>query len=58
MVRAAPRARFVAVAVADIVGFIGLDFTRMIKLAIPEDLKNVHRWAQAMRERPAAKAAM
>lgn len=44
--------------IADIVGFIGLDFTRMIKLAIPEDLKNVHRWAQAMRERPAAKAAM
>jgi len=44
--------------IADIVGFIGIDFTRMIKLPIPEDLANVHRWAQAMRERPAAKAAM
>lgn len=44
--------------IADIVGFIGLDFTRMIKLPIPEDLTNVHRWAQAMRERPAAQAAM
>ena len=44
--------------IADIVGFIGIDFTRMIKLAIPEELTNVHRWAQAMRERPAAKAAM
>ena len=44
--------------IADIVGFIGIDFTRMIKMVIPEDLQNVHRWAQAMRERPAAKAAM
>jgi glutathione S-transferase len=44
--------------IADIVGFIGLDFTRMIKLQIPEELASVHRWAQAMRERPAAKAAM
>ncbi len=44
--------------IADIVGFIGIDFTRMIKLAIPEDLRNVHRWAEAMRARPAAKTAM
>ena len=44
--------------IADIVGFIGIDFTRMIKLVIPEDLQNVHRWAEAMRARPAAKAAM
>lgn len=44
--------------IADIVGFIGMDFTRMIKLAIPEDLTHVHRWASAMRARPAAKAAM
>ena len=44
--------------IADIVGFIGIDFTRMIKLVIPEELQNVHRWAEAMRARPAAKAAM
>lgn len=44
--------------IADIVGFIGIDFTRMIKLAIPEELRNVHRWAEAMRARPAARAAM
>lgn len=44
--------------IADIVGFIGLDFTRMIKLQIPEELTHVHRWAGAMRARPAAKAAM
>ena len=43
--------------IADIVGFIGLDFTRMIKLQIPEELTQVHRWASAMRARPAAKAA-
>lgn len=44
--------------IADIVGFIGLDFTRMIKLEIPEELTHVHRWAGVMRARPAAKAAM
>ena len=44
--------------IADIVGFIGIDFTRMIKLVIPEELQNVHRWAEVMRARPAAKAAM
>lgn len=44
--------------IADIVGFIGIDFGRMIKLKPPEELTHVNRWAQAMRERPAAKAAM
>lgn len=44
--------------IADIVGFIGIDFTRMLKLAIPEDLVHVQRWVAAMRERPAAKAGM
>lgn len=44
--------------IADIVAFIGIDFTRMIKLPIPEDLANLHRWAGAMRARPAAKASM
>ena len=44
--------------IADIVAFIGIDFTRMIKLPIPEDLANLQRWASAMRARPAAKASM
>jgi glutathione S-transferase len=44
--------------IADIVAFIGIDFGRMIKLRPPEDLIHVNRWAQTMRERPAAKAAM
>ncbi|MFI4965398.1 MAG: glutathione S-transferase family protein [Caulobacterales bacterium] len=44
--------------IADIVGFIGLDFGRLIKLRAPEDLVHVNRWAEAMRARPAAKAAM
>ena len=44
--------------IADIVAFIGIDFTRMIKLPIPEDLANLHRWADSMRARPAAKASM
>ena len=43
--------------IADIVGFIGVDFTRLIKLAIPEELVNVHRWVAAMRARPAAAVA-
>lgn len=42
--------------IADIVAFIGLDFTRLIRLALPENLTEVARWAQAMRERPAAQA--
>ena len=44
--------------IADIVGFVGLDFGRMIKLRTPEDLTHVTRGAQAMRERPAARAGM
>ncbi|OYU70863.1 MAG: glutathione S-transferase [Alphaproteobacteria bacterium PA2] len=42
--------------IADIVAFIGLDFTRLIRMALPENLTEVARWAQAMRERPAAQA--
>ena len=44
--------------IADIIAFIGIDFTRMIKLPIPEDLANLHRWTDAMRARRAAKAGM
>jgi glutathione S-transferase len=44
--------------IADIVGFIGIDFGRMIKLKPPEELANVVRWHAAMGARPAAKAGM
>ena len=44
--------------IADIIAFVGIDFTRMIKLPVPEDLANLRRWADAMRARPAAKAGM
>ena len=44
--------------IADIIGFVGLDFGRMIKLQTPPTLTHVARWAQAMRDRPAAKAGM
>lgn len=44
--------------IADIVAFVGIDFTRMIKLPIPQELTHLQRWAQTMRERPAAKAGM
>lgn len=46
------------ITIADIVSFSGLDFGRMVKFSAPEELTHVARWAQAMRERPAAKAGM
>ncbi|MEI6439389.1 MAG: glutathione S-transferase [Alphaproteobacteria bacterium] len=42
--------------IADIVAFIGLDFTRLIRMALPEHLTEVARWADAIRARPAAQA--
>jgi glutathione S-transferase len=44
--------------VADIVGFVGIDFGRMIKLKPPEDLTHLARWHAAMASRPAAAAGM
>lgn len=44
--------------IADIVAFTALDFGRMIKFRPPEELRNLARWADAMRARPAAKAGM
>lgn len=44
--------------IADIVAFIGIDFTRMIKLEIAAELEGVHRWLAAMRARPAATVAV
>ena len=40
--------------IADIVAFVGIDFTRLIKLKLPEELTHLARWAAAMRARPAA----
>jgi glutathione S-transferase len=42
--------------IADIVAFIGIDFARIVRLRPPEELTQVARWAQAMRERPGARA--
>jgi len=44
--------------IADIVTFVGVDFTRLLKLPVPETLVSVHRWMEAMRARPASKAGM
>lgn len=44
------------VTLADGVLFIGLDFARMVRLAVPEDLANLTRWLAAMRARPSAAA--
>lgn len=44
--------------IADIVAFTGLDFARMVAFAAPPDRPHFLRWAQAMRERPAASAGM
>jgi len=46
------------ITIADIVAFSGLDFGRMIKFSVPDDLPSVTRWAEAMRSRPAAQAGM
>jgi glutathione S-transferase len=44
------------ITIADICAFTALDFARMIKFQPPEDRPHFLRWAQAMRERPAALA--
>ena len=46
------------ITIADIVAFVGLDFGRMIRFRVPEDLTHVNRWADAMRARPAALSGM
>lgn len=46
------------ITIADILAFIGIDFTRMIKLQPPEELTNLGRWFAAMKARPAAAAGM
>lgn len=51
--------RFIAsdrLTIADIVAFTGIDFARMIKFRPAGNLVHVARWAEAMRQRPAAAA--
>jgi glutathione S-transferase len=42
--------------VADITAMIAVDFMRVSKLTVPDDLANVRRWHQAVSARPSAKA--
>lgn len=42
--------------IADIIAFISLDFARMVKFRPDDSLDHVMRWAEAMRQRPAAAA--
>ena len=42
--------------IADIIPYCGIDFTRLIKFELPEELRNLRRWADAMAARPAAAA--
>ncbi len=44
------------VTIADGVLFIGIDFARMVRFAVPEEHANVTRWVAAMRERASAGA--
>jgi glutathione S-transferase len=42
--------------VADITALVAVDFMRVSKLAVPEDLANVRRWHDAVSARPSASA--
>jgi glutathione S-transferase len=42
--------------VADITAMIAVDFMRVSKLTVPDELANVRRWHQAVSARPSAKA--
>ena len=42
--------------IADIVAAVGIDFARIVRLRPPEEMTHLHRWLDAMRERPGAKA--
>lgn len=44
------------VTITDILAFTAIDFARMIRFRVPEELSNVARWTDAMRARPAAEA--
>jgi glutathione S-transferase len=42
--------------IADIVATVGLDFARMVRYRPPAEFEHLHRWFDACRARPAAKA--
>jgi glutathione S-transferase len=42
--------------VADITALVAVDFMRVSKLAVPENLRNLQRWHQAVSKRPSAAA--
>ncbi len=44
------------ITIADGVLYIGIDFARMVKFTVPEELTHVNRWLAAMRARPSASA--
>ncbi|MFL5150329.1 MAG: glutathione S-transferase family protein [Microvirga sp.] len=51
--------RFIAgdrFSVADITGLVGLDFMKLAKLSLPDDLANVRRWHAELAARPSAQA--
>lgn len=53
------KSRFIAadrVTIADGVLFVGFEFARLARFAIPESFANLTRWQAAMRERPSAAA--
>jgi glutathione S-transferase len=45
-----------AFTVADITALVAVDFMRVSKMTVPEDLANVRRWHQAVSARPSANA--
>ena len=45
-----------AYSIADITGLIAIDFMKLARLAVPEDLANVRRWHGALSARPSAGA--
>ncbi|MFL5208222.1 MAG: glutathione S-transferase family protein [Microvirga sp.] len=51
--------RFIAgdrFSIADITGLVGLDFMKLAKLSLPDDLANVRRWHAELAARPSAQA--
>ncbi len=44
------------ITIADGVLFVGMDFARLVRFQVPEELTNLTRWVGAMRARPSAAA--
>jgi glutathione S-transferase len=54
--KARPYVAGAAYSVADITAMVAVDFMRVSKLAVPDDLANVRRWHEAVSARPSATA--